>query len=74
MGTIPEAPKQVGSLELGRGLGSDANFDGRLQKGEFFKIARDKQAVKALKAAWVQRLQEASSLCAGAYAPTPACA
>ena len=32
--------------------GSDANFDGRLQKNEFFKIARDKQAVKALKAAW----------------------
>ncbi|CAE7184795.1 para [Symbiodinium necroappetens] len=28
---------------------SDANTDGRLQKSEFFKIARDKQAVKALK-------------------------
>jgi len=28
---------------------SDANTDGRLQKTEFFKIARDKQAVKALK-------------------------
>ncbi|CAE7302161.1 Scn11a, partial [Symbiodinium pilosum] len=35
---------------------SDANFDGRLQKNEFFKIARDKQAVKALKELGVDML------------------
>ena len=30
--------------------GSDANEDGKLQKQEFFQIARDKDAVRALKA------------------------
>ena len=30
--------------------GSDANEDGKLQKQEFFQIAKDKDAVKALKA------------------------
>ncbi|CAE7295343.1 SCN10A [Symbiodinium natans] len=35
---------------------SDANTDGRLQKSEFFKIARDKQAVKALKELGVDML------------------
>lgn len=30
--------------------GSDANEDGKLQKQEFFQIAQDKDAVRALKA------------------------